>query len=167
MKKIIIMVLLATCLSQQTRAQMADNTREASGIEVSSKPKTGAVYALSTNPLLTVPDPAIKDREYYLRKSENARSAGWATLIAGVVISGFGLLIGTNRNASFSQAETGVYIMGIGALSGIVSIPLMITATVYKHKAKAMVSSQKTGFGVPANVSRDIVGITLQIPMGK
>jgi hypothetical protein len=55
----------------------------------------------------------------------------------------------------------------IYTISGIASIPFMIMASSYKHKVKAMVSSQKTGFGLPANVSRDIVGITLQIPLEK
>jgi hypothetical protein len=79
-----------------------------------------------------------------------------------------GLLLASGDYATNSaNSSTAATLTVAGAVSGIVSIPFMIMASVYKHKAKAMVSSQKTGFGVPGNVSKDIVGITLQIPLGK
>ena len=112
-------------------------------------------------------DPITKDHDFYIQKSKNQRTAGWVLLSAGVGLSGIGLLIGTNRNASFDQAATGAVITGIGALSGIISIPFMIMAGVNKHKAKVMLTNQKTGFGLPPNVSKDIVGITVKIPIGK
>jgi hypothetical protein len=42
----------------------------------------------------------------------------------------------------------------------------MIMASVYKHKTKAMVETQKTGFAVPSNVGSYITGITVAIPLG-
>ena len=107
-----------------------------------------------------------KDYDYYMRKRKNNLTAGWVTLGSGVLLSGIGLLIGTNANASFDDAATGGIITVIGAASGIASIPCMIMASVYKHKAKVQLSSQKTGFGVPPGVSKDIVGITFKIGIG-
>lgn len=110
-------------------------------------------------------DPITKDYDFYIQKSKNQRAAGWVLLGGGVLLSGVGLLIGANSSATFSQAETGVIIMGVGALAGLGSIPLMIMAHVNKNKAKLMLSNQKTGFGVPPNVSKDIRGITLSFPI--
>ncbi len=110
-----------------------------------------------------------KDADFYLRRSKNYRIVGWSTLGAGLIASGAGLLLASNNSNYYNSSnEDGAAVLFlVGAVSGITSIPFMIMATSYKHKAKAMVSSQKTGFGVPGNVSKDIVGITLQIPLGK
>ena len=107
-----------------------------------------------------------KDYNYYMGKRKDNLTAGLVTLGAGVLFSGLGLLIATPANASLDNAATGGVITAIGAACGIASIPCMIMATVYKHKAKMQLSSQKTGFGVPPGVSRDIVGITFKIGIG-
>ena len=54
-----------------------------------------------------------------------------------------------------------------GAVSGISSIPLMIMASVYGHKAKLAFSNQKTGFGVPTKAGKNIPGLTFSIPLSK
>ena len=112
-------------------------------------------------------DPITKDYDYYIQKSKNQRTAGLVLLGGGVLLSGIGLLVAANKNASFDDAATGGVIMGLGALAGLGSIPLMIMAHVNKNKAKLMLSKQKTGFGVPSNVSKDITGITMIMPVGK
>lgn len=148
---------------------MAVNT----GIKAQQDTQPGNTTILNTpkkHSLNTLPgsDPGTdKDYDFYMKRSKNYRAAGWSTLIGGVVLSGVGLLISASSSASFNQAETGVVIMGIGALSGIVSIPFMISATVNKHKAKLMLDNQKTGFGVPSNVGKDVTGISMVIPLGK
>lgn len=43
----------------------------------------------------------------------------------------------------------------------------MISATVNKQKAKLMLDNQKTGFGVPSNVGKNIPSVTMVIPIGK
>jgi hypothetical protein len=43
----------------------------------------------------------------------------------------------------------------------------MIMASSYKEKARLEIKNQKTGFGVPPHVSKDITGISLTIPIGK
>ena len=108
-----------------------------------------------------------KDYDYYMRKRKNNLTAGLVTLGAGVVLSGIGLLIATPANATLDNAATGGVITIIGAASGIASIPCMIMAGVYGHKAKLEFKNQKTGFGVPSNVSKNTAGITMSIPIGK
>lgn len=107
-----------------------------------------------------------KDYAYYLQKKKNNLTAGLVTLGAGVVLSGVGLIISTNSNSFDNDATAGVLVIA-GAASGIASIPLMIMASVYGHKAKLELSNQKTGFGAPSKVSKNIPGLTISIPLGK
>ena len=158
MKKSILMLSVIFLVNMELKAQ-----QESQFIATGSFSSANAIFLNAPN--YSGPD---KDADYYFRKSKNHRIVGWATLGGGIVLSGIGLLI-TNGDYATNNANsnTAGVLTVAGAVSGIVSIPFMIMASVYKHKAKAMVSSQKTGFGVPGNVSKDIVGITLQIPLGK
>jgi hypothetical protein len=108
-----------------------------------------------------------KDAEFYKHRSKNYRIVGWSTLGAGVVLSGIGVLLANGDYATtHANSNTAGVLTIAGAASGIVSIPFMIMASVNKQKARAMVESQKTGFGVPSNVSSYITGITVSIPLG-
>lgn len=92
---------------------------------------------------------------------------GWATLVGGVVLSGIGLLVANADYASGNdQADAAATLTVAGAVSGIVSIPFMVMGTVYKHKAKVMLSSQKTGFGIPVKPG-NITGVSVFIPISK
>lgn len=118
-----------------------------------------------SRPNYSLPD---KDHDYYMRKSKRSRNTGLILLGSGVLISGIGALLSYGKYNTYNanRGETGVAMMLTGAVAGIASIPFMAIALGHSNKAKAMVSSQKTGFGVPANVSKDIVGVTIQIPLG-
>ena len=157
MKKSILMLSVIFLINMESKAQL-----QSQFIATNSLSNTKPV---SLSQSYSGPD---KDADYYFRKSKNHRIVGWATLSAGIILSGIGLL---SANGDYASSDGGSSTAGVltvvGAVSGIVSIPFMVMASVYKHKAKAMLSSQKTGFGVPGNVSKDIVGITLQIPLGK
>lgn len=118
---------------------------------------------LSNNPGYQGP---AKDYNYYLRKKKNNLTAGLVTLGSGLLLSGIALITSNNSKSFDDDATAGVLFIA-GAASGIASIPLMIMSHVYNHKAKLMLSEQKTGFGVPSNVSKDITGITFQISLGK
>jgi hypothetical protein len=109
-----------------------------------------------------VPD---KDYDYYMRKKKNNLTAGLVTLGSGLLLSGIGLITATNSTSFDTDMTAGILLIA-GAASGIASIPLMIMSHVYGHKAKLELSNQKTGFGVPPNVSKDIVGITCKIAIG-
>lgn len=109
-----------------------------------------------------------KDANFYFHRSKNYRIVGWATLGGGAVLSGIGILLANGDYATNNDNSNTAGVLTVaGAVSGVVSIPFMIMASAYKHKAKAMISSQKTGFGVPANVGKDIVGVTMVFPLGK
>jgi hypothetical protein len=109
-----------------------------------------------------------KDHDFYLRRSKNYRIVGWSTLGAGILLSGIGLLAANGDYATNdANSNTAATLTIAGAVSGVVSIPFMIMASAYKHKARVMVGNQKTGFGVPSNVSKNITGITMTIPIGK
>ena len=109
----------------------------------------------------------VKNYDYYMRKRKSALTTGLVTLGVAVVFSGIGLLVANNKNISENDFETGALLLIAGVASGIASFPFLIMADVYKYKAKLHLSSQKTAFGVPSNVSKSITGITLSIPLGK
>ncbi len=124
--------------------------------------KDNLSFNLSNDPGYRV---LANDYDSFMKKKKNNLIAGLVTLGAGLVISGIGLITLTNSNGFENDSNPGVLFV-VGAASGIVSIPLMIRANVYSHKAKLELKNQKTGFGVPANVSNDITGITFTIPIG-
>ena len=155
MKKIIFILTLIVVAQLPTKAQQEKQFLAAVNY-TTLKP----MYSSGNN----LPD---KNYDYYMSKRKNNLTAGYVTLGAGVLFSGIGLIIATNSNASFDDAATGGVITAIGAACGIASIPCMIMATVYKHKAKMQLSTQKTAFGVPSGVSKEIVGITFKLGLGK
>jgi len=108
----------------------------------------------------------VKDHAFYMQRSRNQRTAGLVLLGGGVLISGVGLLVSTNSSATLDQTATGVTIMGVGALAGIVSIPLMIMAHANRNKAKLMLSNQTTGYGIPFK-SGELTGVTLSVALGR
>jgi len=157
MKKIILLLTLLFSLIKVTKAQQE--------IQLNSGMVSYTGNPVSLTLAYSGPD---KDYDFYMRRSKNYRVVGLSTLIGGVVLSGIGLLI---ANAEYSSNQNSTNMAGvlivIGAASGIVSIPFMIMASAYKRKAKLMITNQKTGIGIPSNVSKDITGITFQIPIGK
>ncbi len=166
MKKIILLFALTTTIQLENIAQ-----------QISIKPIITS-YPVAKQNIISLPgdpnfkiflsgseDPVpVKDFTYYKTKSKNQRTAGFVLLGTGVFLSAVGLLVGSGSDATFGEAETGIIIMGVGAISGIVSIPLMIMATVNNHKAKLLLESKKTGFGIPVHTGF-ITGITLTIPV--
>ena len=167
MKKIILILALIITAQLQTKAQQEKQFITVTHYSTSKAMALSQDNTFSKNMYSPGNNLPVKDYDYYMRKRKNNLTAGWVTLGAGVVLSGIGLLVSTSGNASFDDAATGGVITIIGAASGIASIPCMIMATVYKHKAKVQLSSQKTGFGVPSKVGKSITGITMSIPIGK
>ena len=85
----------------------------------------------------------VKDKEYYLQRSKNQKTAGMALLIGGGVAIGAGLLIGNSSESSFDDAATGAVIGGVGVLAMLGSIPLFIASGKNKRKAARMVGTTK------------------------
>jgi len=65
------------------------------------------------------------NKQDYLQKSKNQKTAAWVLLGGGIVLMGSGFLIGDRKESSFSDAGTGVVIGGIGFLATIGSIPFI------------------------------------------
>ena len=118
--------------------------------------------------------PAENNKADYLKKSRDLKTAGWCFVGAGAV----GLAIGLAsfpKNADIiftseedqAKADRATTITIIGSALMIGSLPFFIIANANKKKAKLAVGSQRTGFGVPATVSKGITGVSVMIPIGK
>jgi hypothetical protein len=172
MKKIILTTIVMLFVLLQTKAQQVYQATDAYGyISVNTTVlQTNETFLKNTYAFPgNNPD---KDYDLYLRRSKNYRIVGWATLGGGLVLGSAGLLVATNSSTtdynSELRAERTHRALFIGsAVAGIVSIPFMIMASSYKEKARLEIKNQKTGFGVPPHVSKDITGISLTIPIGK
>ena len=160
MKKAILMLCFIICINMQLKAQQENQL-----IAVNSLNTVKSIFSFSST---NDSDPG-KDYDYYMRKSKRSRNTGLILLGGGVLVSGIGALVTFSDNAkeyNQSRVNAGVIMLFTGAAAGIASIPFMAIALGRSNKAKAMMSSQKTGFGLPANVSKDITGITLAITLG-
>lgn len=154
MKKFILMLGLIIVTQLETKAQ-----QEKHFIAVAHYTSLNAMYSSGNN----LP---VKDYAYYMRQKKNNLTAGLITLDAGLALSGIGWISASNSTSIDTDATAAILLIA-GAASGIASIPLMIIASVYGHKAKLEFRNQKTGFGVPSKVSKNITGITMSIPIGK
>lgn len=166
MKKIILILSVIFLISNESKAQQKKQEIASTSYTLhkgNTVIKDNLSFNLSNNPGYHGP---AKDYDYYMRKKKNHLTAGLVTLGAGVVLSGIGLITASNSTSFDTDATAGILLVA-GAASGIASIPLMIMAHVYGHKAKLELSNQKTGFGVPPKVSKNITGITMTIPIGK
>ncbi len=109
------------------------------------------------------------DYDFYMKRSRSQRIVGWSTLGGGLLLSGIGILVASSSNDNYyddgNENTAGVLLL-LGVVSGIVSIPFMISASVNKHNAKLILDNQKTGFGVPSNVGKNIPGVTMVISFG-
>jgi len=158
MKKSILMLSVIFLIAMELKAQQESQLITANSLSTTN-PVSFSMASYSG------PD---KDADFYLRRSKNQRIAGWATLGGGLLLSGIGfLIINADVTTNSGNDGTAAVLFITGAASGIVSIPFMIMARANKHKAKLMLSNQKTGFGVPQHVDKNIMGVTMSLPIGK
>ncbi|MEP7236392.1 MAG: hypothetical protein ABI685_00945 [Ferruginibacter sp.] len=157
MKKSILMLGVLFLINMESKAQEA-------GQFIAANSFPSAKLVSLSSPYYNNPD---KDYDYYMRKSKRSRTTGLILLGSGVLISGVGAILSFGNGQGYiynqSKGDAGAAMLLIGAAAGIASIPFMAIALGHSNKAKAILSSQKTGFGVPSNVSKDIVGVTIQI----
>lgn len=165
MKKFISILCLVVVFQFQLQAQpealsepIYINQEGEKNIPVNFSP--GTISALTNN------GANPKDYEYYRQKRKSNLTAGLVTLGMGVVLSGVGVIFAQNSN-SFDNDATAAILLIVGAVSGIASIPLMIISGVNGRKAKLALKSQNTGFGVPRNLSKPIMGLSISVPIGK
>jgi len=107
-------------------------------------------------------------------KAKKQKTAAWICLGAGSALVVTGTIIAANKveddlvSIFFSDdpepdhsAETVLLLLGGSAT--IASIPLFIASSKNKFKARLMIANQKTAFGVPKGVAKNITGLTLTI----
>ncbi|MBK8610832.1 MAG: hypothetical protein IPL84_13070 [Chitinophagaceae bacterium] len=170
MKKLLLVLVLTTSLAVQTKAQQESKFIDASGFTISTLESLQTNYSISKNELLTPVPLPDNDHDFYQRKSRNMRITGLTLLGAGLVLGVSGVLVSSSTstpNNYDTRDKTITTLFVASAVTGIASIPLMVMASVFKHKANVMVDTKKTGFGVPSNVSKYITGVSLTIPIGK
>ncbi len=167
MKKIILILGLILSIHMVTKAQQESRFTTVSNF-TSLKTTGTTIYTLSDSTII------VKDYAYYMKKSRNSKIASFSLLGGGFIIAGIGALmypknydpIWGNDATTESKADAATTVIVVGIAAMLTSIPFTILSSVNKRKANLMVTSQKTGFGVPQNVSKDITGITMTIPIG-
>lgn len=182
MKKIILLTGFIFCSGWATMAQYSkiDNN---DNYAVAKENINGSIKVITMpRPLLPELSVPVTNNQYaiektaYLRKSHNRKIAAWSFLGGGAVITAIGILtfpqgydalFDTNSSSDDNKASIASDMAVLGIACMITSIPFFISASMNKRKASLSISSQKTGFGVPKNVSKSITGISMTIPIGK
>ena len=126
-------------------------------------------YAQENNPVpITAPE--------LFSKAKKQKTAAWICLGAGGAMLITGTIIAANKveddlvSIFFSdqpeQDHSGeTVLLLVGGSAAIASIPLFVAASRNRFKARLMIANQKTAFGVPKAVSKNITGLTLVIPL--
>lgn len=169
MKKIIF--TLATFFTCCTVASAQQATLAGA---VNSKLDNNSIRFATNGQRFSLPAPD-DDRGYdfYKKRARTQRIIGLSLLGVGLISGGIGLLEATKEvdytdyAASDRADRAAVTAFVISGVTGIASIPFMVLAHASNHKAKVMLKSQKTGLGVPANVSKDYAALSITIPIGK
>ncbi len=170
MKKIILLPVLIFTLNLVTKAQPEKQFTAVTNIKILKHTALTEDNTFSKNLYSAAKNGPDKDYAFYMHRSKNLRITGVSLLGAGLILGVSGLLVSSsnsNPNNYDSRDQTIASLFIASAATGIASIPFMVLASVNKQKAKLMLSNQKTGFGVPAKVSKDITGITLALPIGR
>ncbi len=181
MKKIFLVAIIFLCYGLATTAQQSNNgllqnETVVTEIPVNKINLNSSYFSFKKNVLESMPDPEpVHDKAYYLKKSRDNRIASLCLVGGGLVIGGIGALtfpkdydlIFGNSSGKESQADLSIALVVIGSAAMLTSIPFTVMSSVNKRKAKLMVISQKTGFGVPQHVDKNIMGVTMSLPIGK
>jgi hypothetical protein len=180
MKKLIIVALILLSKVWATNAQDANEltTDNPAAKNIISENNNEPVHfsLFTKNELLKFNNPGDPgEKTDYLQKSRNQKTGAWILLGAGVAGIFAGIAVQANKAPENTYAlftdektdNTGFVIIGAGACVAIGSIPLFAASSKNKRKASAELGIQKTGFGVPSNVSSHITGISLSFPIGK
>ena len=181
MKKLIIVAMFLLSKAWATNAQQLNSTQ--SGNEKTASETITGNMNLNTsqnmpekNEFQLNPNPeTVHDKADYLKKSLNNKTASWCLMGGGALLMGIGALtfpkdydiIFGNSSEKENKADASTALIIVGCAAMLTSIPFTVMASVNKRKANLTVTSQKTGFGVPFYVSKNIPGITLKIAIGK
>ena len=104
-------------------------------------------------------------------KARKQKTAAWICLGSGLALFTTGIIIDAvylpvSILDNSQPLPAGAQIAAFAGVAGIAaSIPLFIAASKNKHKAKLMLTNQKTATGLPVAVPKNITSITLSIPL--
>ncbi len=105
-------------------------------------------------------EPNISNEEMYellMYKSRKQKTAAWISLAGGPVITAAGLIISVKNNSSSvfygdvnpnKSVDFGRIIAAVGVVSTLASIPLFLSASKYKQKAKLLLKNESTSFQI-------------------
>lgn len=170
MKKISLpaSILLMICLA--SNVQNINNTRP-------DEPQLFIVASAISNVNMHDNKDSTRSKEYYLEKSRRQKEGAWVLLGLGGLGTVIGVIIfpenygntwfGDNNKSDDNNSIASIIVTAAGVALMANSIPLFIKSAKNKKRARLAVSYQKTGFGVPPNISKGITGISLSIPLGK
>lgn len=110
-------------------------------------------------------------------KAKKQKKAAWICLGGGFTLITTATIIGLTKApedivSQFFYGEqpqdyTAETILTVIGTAGIVaSVPLFISASKNKHRAKIGITEQKTAVGLPLNVPKKIPSLTISIPLG-
>jgi len=169
MKKIIIVLTFVSAISTATKAQQTESSKTIGNYTAAGSFLQVPDNTTLENRLASASNGYDKDYDFYNRRSRNLRITGLSLLGGGLVLGVSALLVSGNDNNSYSDSRdrTITTLFVLSAATGIASIPFMVLAHVNKSKAKLAMKNQPTGFGVPANVNKNITGLTMSIAIGK
>ena len=183
MKKVIficIILLLSICIaSAQVYNTLATQIKGSNNdVRVNNNIYSSTSFTVNKKLLQLESSNFYSDSVDLFKKSRNQSKAafimlggGGALLLTGIITSivkagrEFVGLFDPNEEVKNYTVETLLLVVGGAAVIG--SIPLFVAASQNKHKAKLLISNQKTSYIMPPNVGKNITGITLQISIGK
>lgn len=114
-----------------------------------------------------------------LLKSKKQKTAAWFCIGGGAALVTTGFVLGTRKVAEdvvnlftlqntpqHSYAGENICLI-TGGVAMLSSIPLFISASNNKRKARLTIKDEKVALGLPIKAGKKISGITLSIPIGK
>lgn len=160
MKKITAIVVLSAIFLMPVKAQLLESCKKVNQYSTFYSSLSNAAEKKSLHLLINTD----KDYDYYMHKRKKNKTIGWALLGGGFGLTGIGVLMAVTNNTGGTQGKIAAISFVAGAAAGIASIPFMIIANVNKNKAKAFLSNQKTGYGMPLK-NNYVTGVTISIPI--
>lgn len=110
-----------------------------------------------------------------MHKSKKQKTAAWICLGGGLALFTTAIIIdvvyspiiviSSIESGPQSLPVSGQILAIVGASAITTSIPLFVAASKNKHKAKLMLTNQKTAIGLPIAVPKNITSVTLSVPL--
>lgn len=110
-------------------------------------------------------DPVI-DPQVYKKRKRTFLTVGLVLLGTGLISGGAGLLLANDNSYDSRNGDAAATLLVVSAVTGIASIPFMSLSLAANNRYKAAIKSQPTAYGLPRNISKQVTGLSLSIPIG-